>query len=140
MRQKAKLIISLIIVLLLLGTISYLYSPRPIISDVDNCRIQRVQVNINGVLSDCTDYDEKKILRILSNSYERRSTEKALSYSLDDVKISLVLITETGFKQILIGTINYTYEGYNKPKYEIVNPQDIETKLFKTLLTDSKSS
>ena len=134
--RRTKLFLSFFILLLLLVVIYLLFRPQPIVSDMEHCVILRVRVNLNGTLFDLTDFDEKAIISVLSSAYERRTLEKADVFSLDDVEVAVMFTTETGFKEILLGAINDSYEGYNRPKYRIINPQELELSLLEILLSD----
>lgn len=134
--KRIKWLLFLFIPLLLLGVIYSLFRPQPIVSDMEHGAVLRIRVNLDGVLSDLTDFDEKAIMSVLSSSYEQRTFEKAGVFSLDDVEVAVTFTTETGFKEILLGAINYSYEGYNRPKYRIMDAQELERSLLEVLFQD----
>lgn len=131
--RRVKFVLLFIAALLFFLVLYVLYRPRPIIPAGEHCTILRVQVNTDGLPADCYDYDEDAILSILSSSYEQRTTEKAGSFSMGDVDVAVMFMTEAGSKEVLLGRINYSYYANGRPKYRIIDAQEVERRLLEAL-------
>lgn len=122
-----------------------LFSPRPIIENVNTSRIVRIQYNpnLNGVMDELIkveEYDEKRILTYLSNFNERRTLNKVTTgYWMGHVKIEIIIDTEDGLKSIILGNDHYSYECYRKPKYEILDSKSVISELLDLINTQATS-
>jgi len=125
-------------IILLLGMIVVfnLFAPRPIVEDVSGSRIIRIQYNpyFDQEMDeriDITDYDEKGILNCLGRYSEYRTLNSlANGYWIGDVELEVIINTGNGLKSILLGTDNYSYESYGKPKYKIRDAGNLKAELL----------
>lgn len=138
--RRPQFLIPLVLILLLAGIIYVRYKPRPIVSDAEHCMIARVQINTDGLPADYTDYDEDKVIAVLSDSYERRTFQRARPYLLGDVEVYVMLMTEDGLREVLLGEMHYTSGGYGTTKYDIIDPQEVKARLLEALLPDDEES
>ena len=144
MKKKILIIASIIVVIATVGIIvgSFYFKPTPIVRDVANSKIIRVQItdinDKNGALIDVKDYNEAAILNYLSTCTERRTLERAGIFQHSQVTIEIWLDTKEVFEEILLGEINYRFAGTYSQKYEILNAKEVKETLLKIL--DAKSS
>lgn len=111
------------------------FTPTLIIKDVNASHIERIQYNQDktGKLIDVENYDEERILNYLNSCNERRTLRKAGSYFLSDVTIEIIVRTNIGLKDILLGNINYSSYGAGTTRYEITNSEEVKDTLLRIL-------
>jgi hypothetical protein len=49
---------------------------------------------------------------------------------MGNVKIEITIDTKDGLKGIILGDDSYSYESYGKPKYEILEADNVKSKLL----------
>ena len=119
-----------------------LYSPRPIVADVNKSHVTMLQYNPHFNQSTqepdeivmVSDYDEGKILACLSRYSERRTFTKAdTGFWIGNMELQIVLDTGKESKILLLGNLNYSYESYGKPKYKILDADNLIPALLEML-------
>lgn len=143
MKMKKYLILAICIVILTCVITGFiLFSPRPIIEDASTSGIDIIIYNpyLNQEMDarvEITNYDENGILDCLSQYSEQRTLKSANSaHWIGDVELEVVLHTENGSKCIILGNDNYSYESYGKPKYKILDSDNLKSALLE--LMDSR--
>ncbi len=136
MKRKYIFIVFIVILSVALFMVYQIFFiPTQIIEDVNTSHIVRIQYNVDntGKFIDVDNYDETKILNYLNTCNERRTLHKAGKYFLSDVTIEIIIRTDIGPKDILLGNINYSSYGTGTTKYEILNSNEVTTALLEIL-------
>lgn len=134
-RKKYLTLLPGIILLLGMIVVFNLFAPRPIVEDVSGSRIIRIQYNPYFKQDmderiDITDYDEDGILNCLGRYLEYRTLNTLVGYCISNVELEVIIYTEDGFKSVLLGTDNYSYESNGKPKYKIRDADNLKAELL----------
>lgn len=132
-KQKGKLVI-IILFFMILIVICVIIAPRPIIED-NLVKVIIAEYN-NGYnnrrmeLIDISDQSDE-IIAILEKYKESMGFSIAKGYNFADVEFRITLMYGGGFKEILLGTNNYSYRGVGKAKYIIVHSEKLLQELRK---------
>lgn len=137
--QKSLLIIGIVLVafLIIVFMLYRLFSPRPV---ADDSEISIIYVKYNPYFNQedhfeqvvIDGYDEE-IIACLRQYQERRTLSRALGYSWKNVELSIMLQTESGSKEILLGNLHYSCDSYGKAKYEILNADQLRSELLQIM-------
>ncbi|OEF96136.1 hypothetical protein BHF68_10415 [Desulfuribacillus alkaliarsenatis] len=92
-----------------------------------------VEINIDAsehatrILANDVNYvvDNNELFEILSKYKGKKSKIKYSPYSGDDVVVKILLQTNHGFRQIMLGNFNIWYEPGDKRAYEIINGEEL---------------
>lgn len=142
-RKKYLILLIGIVILLNMIVVFHFFGPRQIVEDISGSQVIRIQYNpyLNQEADariDITNYEEKKILTCLSRYTEQRILGSAASgYWIGDVQLEVIINTENGLKSILLGTDNYSYESYGKPKFRIRDADSLKAKLLAMMDIDA---
>ena len=134
--MKKKKFIFIIVVLIVLVCLCFLFSlfqATPIIANDENTRIDRIQYNVNGILVDLEDYNEKAVIEYLSTCLMRRTIHDASSYLMSEVDLCIWTYSNGKAGQILLGKANYCSNGYGSPQFKILDADNVKAKLFEIL-------
>lgn len=151
MNKKTIIILSSFAIIVVISMIAvHYFTPIPIVKHIDQTELLSIRFNpesdhetawykymsednYNQVgITKITYIDEKaekEILNYLFNCMERRTFNKASSYQLEDVEIEIMLRTSKGLKQILLGNINDSNEGYGTLNHNILNAKEVQLTL-----------
>lgn len=140
MQKKTKVFVSSIIIIIAISVIANytIFMPTPIVKDVGKYHIIMIRYYENGgsQVTHVKDYNQEEILKYLNTCMERRTLESSGGYMLGDVTIEIILHTEEGTKQILLGNINYSSFGRGTPKYKILHTDEVKVEILKILNLD----
>lgn len=137
-KKPVLLFVIIVFILSIALIIVFLFLPRPIIEDVSTSQIVMIQFNpyvddSTDQLIEVTEYNAKEILTYLSNCKEQRTLDKAGTHWLGNVKLDIVIDTEDGLKDIILGKDSYSYESYGKPKYKILDADNLISALLEMI-------
>lgn len=144
MKMKKKLLFAVILVpIIYVAVIIFLpqfFPSHYIVDEPDACSIVRITYNYgfnqdSGEAVEITEYDEDEVLACLSRHKERRTLAKGGGYRLGDVEIEIMLHTQDGLKNILLGdrNLNCSFESSDDPKYTILDVESLRLELLQIL-------
>lgn len=136
MFKYRRVLFAILALLLLCVAGILLFSPRPILEDLDCVQSIRIRYNpyVNQDKDDIIeiyDYDSERILACLSQYKEQRTLSKAKGYWIGDVEMEIIVMSTDGLKQIILGNTNYTCGSYGTFKFKIIDPDELLLELKK---------
>jgi hypothetical protein len=127
------------VLLVCIIVIFVLFSPRPLIDDVDQCEITLLQYNphfneeeqVEADIIPLTDYNEAELLECLSYYKERRTLIKAEGgFWIGDLELQIMINTGKESKILLLGNLNFSYENYGKTQFKILDADSLRLELL----------
>ncbi len=142
--KKVKRLKNTIIILILVAVVAtWLLVPRPI-ADSGIEEVVRVQANFNygDDKSELEDihFSPDKIIECISGYKQRISLTKHNGYAMKNVQISIVIRTNNGLKEIVIGKDTYCHDGSGF-EYKIKDEKSFKKDIFDAVgYADSKQN
>jgi len=132
---KKKWIISIVVMFGLI-TIFIIEKPHDVINiEENNITVVMAEFNAGYRWNDMEviDISDKsdEIIAILDKYEERLSFSIAKGYDLGDVEFRITLNYGDGFKEIILGDVNYSYKGRGDFKCTIINAYELIKELRK---------
>ncbi len=126
--------ICLIAGLSILAAINTYRTPKPILDDITNCHIALIRYNDafgqgNYIETEITEFDEKAVLKCISEYNEQKTFTKYKVSSLNDDEIYISVFTENSIKIIHLGKEDFSEGGYNSIKSKIINSSELKKEL-----------
>lgn len=140
--RKARIVIGVVLFafLIIVFMLCRLLVPRPV---ADGSELSIIYVKYNPCFNQGDSFEQvvieghdEEILACLRQYQEHRTVSRAVGYSWNDVQISILLHTESGSKEILLGNVHYSYDSYGKAKYEILNADQLRSELLQIIKGD----
>ncbi|MGI6027827.1 MAG: hypothetical protein ACOX81_00270 [Candidatus Heteroscillospira sp.] len=91
--------------------------------------IQYYNYSADSKLLELSDAETEKVVECLSRYKERRTFNRAYTYSLNDVELDITVLFDNGIKSVLLGKQNTTSEGYGTFRFVIINPEALLAEL-----------
>lgn len=146
-KKKTTLLISFIFILsICIGLKCYaLYTPIPIIKNIENCRIAKLTYNPSfekgeAELVDLTEFNETEVLTCLSGYKEKRTLNICKGSSLNNCQFHIYVDTGGDLKTILLGKNSFTCFSYGDVKYQIIDDEKLQEDLLKIINKDKSKN
>ncbi|MBR5614118.1 MAG: hypothetical protein IKW64_02295 [Clostridia bacterium] len=131
MKKVMRIIISVAVVVTIIYVVKT-FIPHSV-ADLGVEEVVRVQANLNYLKTDSKLIDvhfiPNRIIECLSKYKEQRTFTRYKGYSMKNVQMSILIRTNAGLKEIVIGSDTYCQHG-SGPSYRILDTEEFKKEIF----------